>query len=125
MYLEKRSFPGRLNEISLDSLEFEHHSAGDCLVFIMSFYGDCFVALNYDIETRLWDIELDNAQFKNIALPYPMERVCDSDAIAVIRHVLVYGNPVGAEHIKAIKKWRQKLQIIPATLRSLESIQQK
>lgn len=107
--------PGRMPELELDQVVIEFHGSFTLVVFMWSIDSRC-AAIQFNIETRLWDIDICEAHFRGISL-YPdakfHDTFYDSDPLRVFQKLLVEGNPKKARHIEALRFWRNLLQIRP------------
>lgn len=101
--------PGRLGQLELDQVSVEHWGTFTLVVFIMSIDSNV-CAINYRIETRLWDIDICEAHFAKIPLA-TAGHVHDADAVRVLQKLLVEGDPKGAKHRAALRHWRNLLMI--------------
>ena len=113
--------PGRLNQLEMMLVSLHHFPTGIQLDFHMVI-GNHMVICSYDLLFRTWHILLDGACFRGIKqYPEASDMVDRFTCIAVIRQLLTDVRPKEAEQIKALKEWRDILQLYPAKLLSLNN----
>ena len=122
LFIEKAPLPGRLDEIELTCVDLEHWGSFTLCVFTFHIDNDTLI-VNYNVDTRLWHILLNESMFSKIPLPN-RERLSWHDAIDALRKLLTYGSSKKANHIKDLKAWQEKLKVFPAKVCRLNSPQE-
>jgi hypothetical protein len=122
-FAEDHPLPGRLSECKLSDVTIEHVSYETRVIYHFELGIEGFI-VQYIIETRLWDIDLDNARFNGVHhdLSDRDGIVKDYDPLFVLAKLLLNKKAKKARHIAALKRWRRLLFIFPGDSKPVQNL---